>query len=149
MGGYRVETENYNGAYLTPVIEAMPGDTVAAHLENSLHEAIATTDRQTMAHGPAGENPTNLHYFHGGIVTPNNARPPIDAGKGNGDNIYVRLKNREAGEPYRFDYNVPIPGERMLDARVLEGKGTISHPDGLNWYHSHMHGIRQTRSWEA
>jgi hypothetical protein len=31
--------------------------------------------------------------------------------------------------------------EKELDARVLEGKGWISHPDGLNWYHSHMHGI--------
>jgi FtsP/CotA-like multicopper oxidase with cupredoxin domain len=96
-----------------------------------------------MAHGAAGENPTNLHYFHGGIVTPNNARPPIDAGKGNGDNIYVRLKNGmdEAGKPNSFDYNVPIPGAKELDARVLEGKGWISHPNGLNWYHSHMHGI--------
>jgi FtsP/CotA-like multicopper oxidase with cupredoxin domain len=143
VGGYTVKTENYNGAYLSPVIEAMPGDTVAAHLENSLHEPIATTDRQTMAHGAAGENPTNLHYFHGGIVTPNNARPPIDASKGNGDNIYVRLKNGtdEAGKPNSFDYNVPIPGENELDARVLEGEGKISHPNGLNWYHSHMHGI--------
>jgi len=135
VGGYRVETENYNGAYLSPVIEAMPGDTVAAHLENWL-KPRATNDQQTMAHGPAGENPTNLHYFHGGIVTPNNARPPIDAGTGNGDNIYVRLKNGMS-----FDYNVPIPGEGELDARVLEGKGWISHPNGLNWYHSHMHGI--------
>jgi FtsP/CotA-like multicopper oxidase with cupredoxin domain len=146
VGGFSVETEHYNGAYLSPVIEAMPGDTVAAHLENSL-KPRATNDLQTMAHGAAGENPTNLHYFHGGIVTPNNARPPIDAGQGNGDNIYVRLKNGTdaAGKPNNFDYNVPIPGEKEgkgeLDARVLEGKGWISHPDGLNWYHSHMHGI--------
>ena len=146
VGGYKVETENYNGAYLSPVVEAMPGDTVAAHLENKLAPR-AVNDPQTMAHGAAGENPTNLHYFHGGIVTPNNARPPIDAGKGNGDNIYVRLKNGMdgAGKPNSFDYNVPIPGEKdgkgELDARVLEGEGWISHPDGLNWYHSHMHGI--------
>ena len=146
VGGYTVETENYNGAYLSPVIEAMPGDTVAAHLENRL-KPRPVKDPQTMAHGAAGENPTNLHYFHGGIVTPNNARPPIDASKGNGDNIYVRLKNGTdgAGKPNSFDYNVPIPGEKdgkaELDARVLEGEGWISHPDGLNWYHSHMHGI--------
>jgi hypothetical protein len=49
VGGYRVETENYNGAYLSPVIEAMPGDTVAAQLKNSLHERRATSDRQSMA----------------------------------------------------------------------------------------------------
>jgi FtsP/CotA-like multicopper oxidase with cupredoxin domain len=29
----------------------------------------------------------------------------------------------------------------MLDARVLEGEGFISHPTGLDWYHSHSHGI--------
>ena len=145
VGGYAVETENYNGAYLSPVIEAIPGDTVAAHLENWLKGNPllpgATINHLTMAEGSAGENPTNLHYFHGGIVTPNNARPPIDASQGNGDNIYVRLKNREAGKPNSFDYNVPIPGEKELDARVLEGAGLIAHPNGLDWYHSHMHGI--------
>jgi hypothetical protein len=43
--------------------------------------------------------------------------------------------------------NVPIPGEDELDARVLEGEsgGKISHPDGLNWYHSHLHTISSTQ----
>ena len=36
VGGYTVETENYNGSYLSPVIEAHVGDTAAAVLENSL-----------------------------------------------------------------------------------------------------------------
>ena len=36
VGGYIVVTENYNGAYMPLVIEAMPGDTVAALLENRL-----------------------------------------------------------------------------------------------------------------
>jgi hypothetical protein len=80
-------------------------------------------------------NPTNLHYFHGGIVTPNNARPK-PAETGNGDNIYTFIKNG-----YSFDFDVPIPGEGELDARVLESKGYIEHPLGLNWYHSHLHGI--------
>jgi hypothetical protein len=31
VGGYKVTTEHYNDSYLTPVIEALPGDTVAAH----------------------------------------------------------------------------------------------------------------------
>ncbi|MGH6823138.1 MAG: multicopper oxidase domain-containing protein, partial [Methylocella sp.] len=138
---YTVTTENYNGAYLSPVIEALPGDTVAAHLENLLK--LRTTDARLTMAGAPGENPTNLHYFHGGIVTPRNSRKEvgIDAGKGTGDNIYVRLKNQKAGGPYSFDFNVPIPGEGMLDARVLEGVGMIAHPYGLDWYHSHMHGI--------
>jgi FtsP/CotA-like multicopper oxidase with cupredoxin domain len=146
VAGYRVKTEAYNDRYLTPVIQAMPGDAVAAHLENALearqHDAVH-------AHGPS--NLTNLHYFHGGIVTPRNWGPPPTndqpEGKdgpnlGNGDNIYVHL--REAGPDGRsntFDFYVPIPGRRRpLDGRVLEKQGPIEHPSGLNWYHSHLHG---------
>ena len=138
IGGYKVVTENYNGDYLTPVIEAMPGDTVSAHLVN----ALTPRPHAGMAHGDPNDNPTNLHYFHGGIVSPNNARPK-PAELGTGDNIYVHLKSGvdAKGQPNSFDFEVPIPGENMLDARVLETEGQISHPVGLNWYHSHMHGI--------
>jgi FtsP/CotA-like multicopper oxidase with cupredoxin domain len=134
VGGYDVVTENY-GDYLTPVIEAMPGDTVAAHLENKL-------DPQMMAGGMAADdNPTNLHYFHGGIVSPNNgnsSQSPDRVESGNGDNVYVRLDRGKS-----FDFEVPIPGKDMLDAQVLEGKAGeyIAHPSGLNWYHSHLHMI--------
>jgi FtsP/CotA-like multicopper oxidase with cupredoxin domain len=137
VGGYTVKTENYNGTYLTPVIEALPGDTVAADLVNSLDKPLAIDDTQDV-------NPTNLHYFHGGIVSPNNARPK-DARDGTGDNIYVWRKNGTDSKP--FPFSVPIPGVDVLgvgelDARVLEGKkGTfIPHPPGLDWWHSHLHG---------
>jgi len=63
VAGYRVKTEAYNDRYLTPVIQAMPGDAVAAHLEN----ALEARQHVVQMHGP--ENPTNLHYFHGGIVS--------------------------------------------------------------------------------
>jgi FtsP/CotA-like multicopper oxidase with cupredoxin domain len=137
VGGYDVFTENY-GNYLTPVIEAMPGDTIAAHLENNLKSRVVAGG---MVHGDAGDNPTNLHYFHGGIVSPNNGnsdQSPDRAESGNGDNVYVRLDRGKS-----FDYEVPIPGKDMLDARVLEGKAGdyIAHPSGLNWYHSHLHMI--------
>lgn len=150
VGSYTVITENYNGTYLPPVVEAMPGDTVAARLVNVLAPRVtidAPLDHRTQAaphgHGPPDENPTNLHYFHGGIVTPRNSRSiDMDASKGTGDNVYVRLKNGfdAAGKPQTFEYSVPIPGEGELDGTVLEGKGMIAHPKGLNWYHSHMHG---------
>jgi FtsP/CotA-like multicopper oxidase with cupredoxin domain len=149
VGGYKVNTEHYNDSYLTPVIEALPGDTVLAHLKNSLPDLKASIGGgPAMAHGDAGVNPTNLHYFHGGIVTPNNDRPIVpDARDGRGDNIYVWLKN--GTDSKSIDFKVPIPGVREvdgvgeLDARVLEGDaGTfIPHPTGLNWYHSHLHGI--------
>ena len=131
VGGYRVVTENYNGSYLSPVVEAIPGDTVAALLKNQL-KPRAPSGRHV--HGRADDNATNLHYFHGGIVTPNNARPPEDASQGNGDNVFVYLKS--GANP--FPYEVPIPNN--LDARVLEKRGSIAHPNGLNWYHSHLHG---------
>jgi FtsP/CotA-like multicopper oxidase with cupredoxin domain len=141
VGGYTVITEHYNDSYLPPVVEAMPGDTVAAHLTNLLAPLQSSAG---MNHGDTNENPTNLHYFHGGIVTPNNSRPPIDASQGNGDNIYVHLKNglHNGGKLYSFDFNVPIPKE--LDGRVLEAEASnskIPYPTGLNWYHSHLHGI--------
>lgn len=110
-GGYTVETEHYNDSYLAPVVEAMPGDIVAARLVNRL-TARPPSDGHA-GHGPANENPTNLHSFHGGIVTPKNARPPEDAGKGNGDNIFVYLKNGTGNDEsgFSFEYEVPIPGK--------------------------------------
>lgn len=131
VGGYKVTTENYNGNYLTPVVEAMPGDAVSARLVNSL----ASNPNAAGAHAGHQRSPTNLHYFHGGIVSPNNARPK-KAEEGDGDNVYVHLKSGSS-----FEYKVPIPGKDQLDARVLETKGFIPHPLGLNWYHSHLHGI--------
>lgn len=151
IGGYTVATENYNGSYLTPVIEALPGDTVGAYFVNNLpssemkcppNNAICTVLGARLAQEEEKhENATNLHYFHGGIVTPRNARP-MDARLGTGDNIYVWLKKGSS-----FELSVPIPGKDQLDARVLEGyAGTyISHPNGLDWYHSHLHGISSTQ----
>jgi FtsP/CotA-like multicopper oxidase with cupredoxin domain len=81
VAGYHVKTENYNAAYLTPIVESVPGDTVAAHLVNALDHRI----HDGTVHGDADENPTNLHYFHGGIVSPNNAQDPVELGTG--DNV--------------------------------------------------------------
>jgi FtsP/CotA-like multicopper oxidase with cupredoxin domain len=151
VGGYRVVTEHYNNAYLPPVVRARPGDVVAAELVNLLAPREKACVHDTDHKRPC-ENPTNLHYFHGGIVSPQNSRRDnIDAGAGKGednvtgDNVYVHLANGidAQGKVRRFNFNVPIPGEGELDARVLESDGpaTIAHPPGLNWYHSHLHGV--------
>ncbi len=102
IGGFTVATENYNGSYLTPFIEALPGDTVDAHFVNHLPPPEMTCDSNNAINNAMctrlaleekqHENATNLHYFHGGIVTPRNARPPVDASGGTGDNIYVFRK---------------------------------------------------------
>lgn len=142
IGGELVETENY-GTYLPPVIEARAGDTVAITLTNSLslvesghsHRCEPDENRPTP---PLNSIPTNLHYFHGGIVSPKNGNSPGSARWGIGDNIYSCL---ERGQEHTFV--VDIPGYKELNAAVLEGeKGErIAHPPGLNWYHSHLHGI--------
>jgi FtsP/CotA-like multicopper oxidase with cupredoxin domain len=146
VGGYSIETEHYNDTYLTPVIEANSGDTVAAHLANLL-PPLTASDCEHM-HGECG-NATNLHYFHGGIVSPQNSRSDdIDASKGPGDNIYVRVESgsETPSTPHSFDFTVPIPVE--LNGDLLESKNeapgattTIPYPAGLNWYHSHLHGL--------
>jgi FtsP/CotA-like multicopper oxidase with cupredoxin domain len=145
VAGYTVTTDNYNGKYLTPIVEALPGDTVVAHIVNILQPR---THEGMPPNGEHDWNPTNLHYFHGGIVTPNNARPN-PAELGNGDNVYVYLRSDKDPQvkSNTFDLKVPIPGEGKLDARVLEDDkaGFISHPLGLNWYHSHLHGISSTQ----
>ena len=95
------------------------------------HTAIPTTTRRTFI---------TFTVESSRPITPGrNPRPE----PGTGDNIYVHLKSGvdAKGQPNSFDFEVPIPGENMLDARVLETEGQISHPLGLNWYHSHMHGI--------
>ena len=141
IGGYQVETENY-GTYLPPVVEARAGDTVSVDLENALGEPLVehhhACPNASGGHS-AGSNPTNLHYFHGGIVSPNNGNSPGSALLGTGDNIYSCVERAKS-----FRYEVPIPGALELNGEVLEAldRGTkISHPSGLNWYHSHLHGI--------
>lgn len=156
VAGYRVKTENYNRKYLPPIIEANAGDAVAARLINKLksRDMLASGEKPAppklgpaVHHHAAAQpkgNPTNLHFFHGGIVTPRNDRERYgqDAagapGAPKGDNVYVVLPS--GGAP--IDYDVPIPGEGELDGGVLDAPGTtIAHPAGLNWYHSHLHGI--------
>ena len=133
IGGIDVKTENY-GTYLPPVVEARAEDTVAVDLENTLGQRVGDSH-----HYKKNENPTNLHYFHGGIVPPNNGNSykGKSARMGTGDNIYSYV---ERGDNI-FNYVVPIPGIRKLNARVLESDGMISHLPGLNWYHSHLHGL--------
>jgi FtsP/CotA-like multicopper oxidase with cupredoxin domain len=129
VGGYHLETDNYNRSYLPPVVEARPGDTLWVHLSNAL---TGGGGHSGTMHGSGATPPTNLHT-HGLIVSPNNA---AETAKGDGDNIFVRI---DPGST--FDYRIRVPTE--LPASVLDGDHgtTIEHPTGLYWYHSHFHGI--------
>ncbi len=100
IGGELIKTENY-GTYLPPVVEARAGDTVAVTLTNSLDEPLIQSGHHSHhceidedQAAPINSNPTNLHYFHGGIVTPNNGNSPNSARWGTGDNIYSVSRQR-------------------------------------------------------
>ena len=110
--------------YLSPVVEAIPGDTVAALLKNQL-KPRAPSGRHV--HGRADDNATNLHYFHGGIVTPNNARR-TGGRRAKATATTSSFISRAAPIPFpmRCRYRT------ILDARVLEKRGSIAHPNGLN-----------------
>ena len=158
VGGESIKTENY-GTYLPPVVEARAGDTVILTLKNelsdpiirSMHEHHCEPDNE-FPNPPPMSNPTNMHYFHGGIVPTGNGNsdgvgipsndvqggPMNSARWGTGDNIYSCLERDQ-----EHTYKVKIPGFEELNAVVLDGKvgEKIAHPPGLNWYHTHLHGI--------
>ncbi len=128
VGGYRVETENYNGTYLPPILELNAGDTLKVRLLDALEEPSKAGG---MMHDMQMEEATNLHT-HGLIVSPKNATDPTH---GNGDNIFISLRRGEW-----LDYSIKIP--TALPASILDGPaGIIPHPGGLYWYHSHIHGL--------
>ena len=139
VAGYRLVTMSYNGSYLAPVVELAPGDTLKVRLLNFLvplaGNAADGVSHDTM-HDPA--DATNLHT-HGLIVLRKNALNPT---RGNGDNVFVSLKRGEW-----LDYSIRIPTE--LKSSILckdepptrSCAGTMVHPNGLYWYHSHLHGI--------
>ena len=132
IGGYRLETDNYDGTYLPPVVELKPGDSLNVRLLNALALNDGTNSRHGSPMQGHEDRSTNIHT-HGLIVSPKNAR---DDQRNNGDNIFVSL-----GRGQSIDYSIQIPAR--LPASLLDGKKGffIPHPTGLYWYHSHLHGV--------
>lgn len=132
IGGYRLNTDNYDGTYLPPVVELKPGDSLNVRLLNALALNDGTNSRHSSAMQGHEDRSTNIHT-HELIVSPKNAR---DDPRNNGDNIFVSL-----GHGQSLDYSIQVPTK--LPASLLDGKKGyfIPHPSGLYWYHSHLHGI--------
>jgi FtsP/CotA-like multicopper oxidase with cupredoxin domain len=132
IGGYRLNTDNYDGTYLPPVVELKPGDSLNVRLLNALALNDGTNSRHSSAMQGHEDRSTNIHT-HGLIVSPKHAR---DDPRNNGDNIFVSL-----GRGQSLDYSIQVPTK--LPASLLDGKKGffIPHPSGLYWYHSHLHGI--------
>jgi len=121
VGGYQVTSQAYNGMYIPPLVETSPGSVLNINLVDSLPAAAAPGDHM------AGH--TNIHT-HGLIVSPQNETSDT----GRGDNILVDLQNGGS-----FSYSIPIP--TALATGVLDNDKPIEHPDGLYWYHPHLHGL--------
>src|ERR1700722_2796043 len=84
IGGYRLNTDNYDGTYLPPVVELKPGDSLNVRLLNALALNDGTNSRHSSAMQGHEDRNTNIHT-HGLIVSPKNAR---DDPRDNGDNIF-------------------------------------------------------------
>lgn len=96
--------------YVSPTIEAVPGDTIRVNLNNGLPADSGCGPMTAhMPNKPQCFNGTNLHT-HGLWVNP----------AGNGDNVLLSIN---PGVSFQYEYN--IPGD---------------HPSGTFWYHTHRHG---------
>ncbi|MDB5069194.1 MAG: multicopper oxidase [Candidatus Eremiobacteraeota bacterium] len=106
---------SYNGCLTSPMIEALPGDSLHIALHNELSKDDPTCNgdpRGQYLQLPPGVgcfNTTNLH-MHGLHVSP----------AGISDNVLLSVT-----PGYTQPYKVDIPKD---------------HPAGTFWYHAHMHG---------
>lgn len=121
-GGYdpvRLRSYTGNGVdpeapFVSPTIEAIPGDTVRLTLDNQLPAGAQPGDPGCTASGtmpdvPHCFNGTNMHT-HGLWVSPT----------GNGDNVLLSINPQTQ---FTYEYNIPS-----------------DHPSGTFWYHTHRHG---------
>lgn len=160
VAGYDVSTDNYNGAYMPPVIEARAGDKITFSIRDELSPEVKALPMMhyvrpenggvgSLIHGSVPTTQTNLHT-HGLIVSPNNSTN-ID---GNGDNPFRKFD--AAGcrpmkampgmaavgcAPSSGDVVISIPDS--LAAGVYGNAANAAHPSGLFWYHPHIHGLAQ------
>ena len=120
VGDYVLESESYNGTYIPPLVETAAGSTIRISLKDELPAPPDPGDHM--------KGHTNVHT-HGLMVSPHNEKDL----RGNGDNILLDLK---AGDTFQYDIPIPL----SLPPGTLDNKKAIRHPDGLYWYHPHLHG---------
>lgn len=104
-------------------------------LVNKLPPVLDSEHAGEPGHHFLGGNPTNLHT-HGLIVSP---RFPTRRQPTYGDNILVLTFNPDNGLP--GDDDDVVHGDIRLGFTEYEIKIPKSHPSGLFWLHSHVHGL--------
>lgn len=147
IGPYKVDTETLNGTFLPPLLKLDPGEDFELRLINNLGtlpaplkmvEAILNPKDPNNTSGdhvmPLTSNDINLHT-HGLIVSPKNARREgyDTITEGNGDNIFVDVPPSKS-----FTYDIDLPSTLNYF-----GGQQVDHPEGLFWYHPHIHGLAQ------
>lgn len=113
----KVRLRSYQGTgtsadvpFISPMIQAAPGQTVRISLNNQLPlDDPATCANAKDINTPHCFNSTNLHA-HGLWVSP----------AGNSDNVLLSIN---PGRSFQYEYNIPA-----------------DHPAGTFWYHTHRHG---------
>lgn len=112
----RIETDlrSFNGRYIAPTLVIDRGDTLRILLNNKL----PPNTRQTGVGYLNFQNSTNLH-FHGLHVDPREIRPGVFG-----------------------DYVVDTADGGVLPGKSRQHELAIppNHPNGIYWYHPHLHG---------
>jgi suppressor of ftsI len=117
VAGYTFLSNVYNGRYIPPILNAQRGDKVRIKLVNNIGPA------DIMISKPQA---TNLHY-HGLNIAPQEP----------GDNVFVSVPlTPPGGEPLHG-----ITQSLYLKDNTYRYECVIpkDHPQGLHWYHSHLH----------
>ena len=159
IGNYHVETDNYDGRYLGPVIEARPGDSIAFTLDDELDPAEKTqptgrlhADGQRPEPSPRprtmSTKPHEPAHARAAGRAPERGRPPRQSA--------TILSGSCRPRPARLRWPCPAcrlaarpPGSSRSTSPLRcprEPTGTTAgapHPSGLFWYHPHVHGIAQ------
>ena len=123
-------TNLYGGTRLA----LQPGDTLKMRLVNKLPLVLDSEHASEPGHHYLRSNPTNLHT-HGLIVSP---RFPTKGNPTYGDNVFVQTLNPDNPPPGDDDYP---HGDVRMGFTEYEIKIPKSHPSGLYWLHSHLHGL--------
>ena len=138
VGGYRVTTTHYNGAYMAPTVEVRPGDTLKVWLQNdSTALAPCMMNMPGMACDPKTNYiQTNLHT-HGMVVSPDNEKPAVAPYS---DNVLVDVAHGQLAR-----YKISIPSHIPASVLGLDGRLSFAQPNGLYWYHPHYHMLAQAQ----
>ena len=134
--GENYNSNVYNGSYVPPVIRVQRGDDVNITFINNMSPTNTKTGGLANVTGPIN---SNIHY-HGMVISP---QEPAD-------NVYIQVPSSNNQNPtpvskHNFDFACQLPVDnpscqKKDSAYNYNWTVPANHPEGLNWYHPHVHG---------